>query len=276
MQTILNDVRYSVRRLLTAPKFTLAITLILALGIGANSALFTAIDRVVVRPLPYRDAGRLTMLWEDFTAFGVPKNRVSPATYLDWRKRTRTFEDLAAHAGPMHLNILDGGTPEEVLGQSVSASLLPLLGVQPLLGRTFNVSEEAPGSKVIMLSYGLWQRRFLGDPNIIGKAIQLSGEKYDVVGVMPDGFQYPDRQSEFWLPLGLSPQLLARRNSHFLYVIGKLRAAASACRSRKRTCLASERNSRRSFRRRMRGLASALLTSRTNSLETAATRSSFF
>src|SRR5215470_9271425 len=100
MHAIFTDVRYSIRRLMATPKFTLAITLILALGIGANSALFTAIDRVVVRPLPYNEASRLMMLWEDFTAFGVPKNRVSPATYLDWRERTRSFEDLAAYAGP--------------------------------------------------------------------------------------------------------------------------------------------------------------------------------
>src|SRR5262249_30983680 len=115
------------------------------------------------------------------------------------------------------------GTPEEILGQGVTAALLPMLGVKPLMGRTINADEDRPGINVVVLSYSLWQRRFAGDPNIVGQTIRMSGEKYDVIGVMPQGFQFPDRQTEFWNPLGLSAELLARRNSHFLYVVGRLK-----------------------------------------------------
>ena len=223
MEALLADLRYSVRLLLRAPAFALAVIVILALGIGANSALFTALDRTVIRPLPYSDPDHLAMLWEDYTAFGVPKNRVSPGTFLDWRKRTQTFAEIAAYSGPGELDLAGGGPPEEVLGPRVTTNLLAMLGVPPLLGRTFTEEENSPDAKAVVLSYRLWQRRFGGDRDLLGKAILMSGEKYTVVGIMPPGFQYPDRQSEFWVPLGFNPQMAARRNSHFLRVVGRIK-----------------------------------------------------
>jgi putative ABC transport system permease protein len=226
-----SDLRYALRVLSRAPGFTFAVVLVLALGIGSNSAIFSAVDTAVIRPLPYRDPGHLAMLWEDFSAFGVPRNRVSPATFLDWRSRSRTFEDIAAYAGPATLDLMgDGsgksngsGTPEEVLGQSVTWNLLPLLGVAPVAGRTFVKEEEHPDSDVVVLSYGLWQRRFGGDRDLIGRSIFMGNRNLKVIGVMPAGFQYPDRQTEFWIPIGMSPQLLTKRNSHFLKVVGRTR-----------------------------------------------------
>jgi putative ABC transport system permease protein len=217
------DLRYALRLLSRAPGFTLAVVVVLALGIGANSAIFTVLDKTVIRPLPYADPDRLAMLWEDFSAFGSLKNRVSPGTFFDWRKRNQVFEEIAAYGGPRNMDLASGGAPEEVWGPAVTANLIPMLGIRPLLGRTFSADEEGPETKAVVLSYRLWQRRFGGDPNLVGNSILMNGEKYSVIGVMPRGFQYPDRTTELWLPLGLQPQILTRRNSHFLKVVGRLK-----------------------------------------------------
>ncbi len=220
---MLSDLRYALRILSRARAFSFAVIMVLALGIGANSAIFSALDTIVIRPLPYAAPDRLARLWEDFSAFGVPKNRVSPATFLDWRKRTQVFEQIAAYAGPATVDLSGGGPPEEVHGQSITANLIPMLGVQPLLGRTFHDDEEIPNSRVVILSYGLWQRRYHGDPALPGKSILMNGENYVVAGIMPRSFQYPDRDTELWLPLGISPQIWTRRNSHFLKVVGRIK-----------------------------------------------------
>src|SRR5215469_8643965 len=226
MHDLLADARHSLRLLRRAPGFAAAVILILALGIGANSALFSALDRTVIRPLPYANPDRLMMLWEDFSVFGAPKQRVSPGTFVDWRKRTHAFDEVAAY-GWRAFNLSGGGPPEEVLGAGVTANLLPMLGVPPLLGRTFAPDEDTPGNKTVVLSYGLWTRRFGGDRGLVGNTILMSGEKYTVIGVMPKGFQYPDHRSEVWVPLGLTPRLLAHRNSHFLYVTARLKPGQS-------------------------------------------------
>jgi putative ABC transport system permease protein len=217
------DFRHAIRIFRRAPGFSLAVVGALALGIGANSAIFSALDQTVIRPLPYREPARLAMLWEDFSAFGVPKSRVSPATFLDWRKRTRIFEQVGAYGGPRNMDMSGAGPPEEVLGLSVTANLLPMLGVSPLVGRTFLKSEEGPETKAVVLSYRLWQRRFGGEAGLVGKTVLMNGERYTVLGIMPRGFTFPDRETELWMPLGLSPQVLARRNSHFLKVVGRIR-----------------------------------------------------
>jgi putative ABC transport system permease protein len=144
---------------------------------------------------------------------GAPKNRVSPATFRDWRRRSLTFEAIAAYGG-RDIDLAGGGPPEHFLGAAATANLIPMLGVRPLLGRTFTADEERLETRAIVLSYRLWQRRFDGDPNLVGNPVTMNGLAYTVIGVMPKGFQFPDRQTELWQPLGLSPQLLARRNSH--------------------------------------------------------------
>jgi predicted permease len=204
--------------------FTLAVSAVMALGIGANAAVFTALDQTVIRPLPFRDPERLVMLWEDFSALGrSPKQRVSPATFMDWRALNRSFEGVGAFA-------LDGrtlsadGVPREVHGARVTANLLPLLGVGPLLGRTFSADEESQASGPVILGFNLWQGQYGGDPSVVGRTILMNGQSRPVIGVMPRGFDFPDRDTDYWLPLGLSPQLLARRNSHFLKAVGRLSA----------------------------------------------------
>ena len=222
MQSLIADLRYAIRLLARAPGFTIAVIVVLALGIGANSAIFTALDRTVIRPLPYMDPDRLVTIWEDFTAFGTPKTRVSPATFFDWRKRSQFFDQIGGYL-VRSADLSGGGAPEQVLGIAVTSNLLPLLGVSPLLGRTYESREEGPESRLVILSYGLWQRRYAGDRNLLGQSILMNGEKYSVIGIMPAVFHFPDRQTEFWWPLGLQPQVLTRRNSHFMKVVARLK-----------------------------------------------------
>ena len=219
-----SDLTHTVRLLRREAGFTMAVVLILALGIGANSAIFSAIDQTMIRPLGLRDPGQLAAVWEDFSAFGVPQSRVAPRTFTDWRARTGTFGELAAYVGPRTLDLAGGGPPEEIRGMSVTANLLGMLGVPPLLGRNFTAEEERVDSRLVILSYRLWQRRFDGSREIVGKPISMDGVPWTVVGVMPAGFQFPDRETEYWVLLGLTPEVWARRNSHFLKVIGRLKA----------------------------------------------------
>ncbi|HWW83134.1 MAG TPA: ABC transporter permease [Vicinamibacterales bacterium] len=218
-----SDIRFAVRMLTRSPGFAAAVIVIMALGIGANSAVFTALDQAVVRSLPYRDADRLTMVWEDFSAIGGAKSRVSPRTFLDWKERVQTFDDLAAY-GLDARNLSGSGTPEEISAIRVTSNLIPLLGVSPLVGRTFTKEEEGPETRAVVISYRLWSRKFNRDRAVIGKQVLLNEVPYEVIGVMPPGFDYPSRLTEIWLPFGLSPDLLERRNSHFLRVLGRLKA----------------------------------------------------
>src|SRR5262249_13845028 len=163
---------------------------------------------------------RLATVWEDFSKFGVPKTRVSPRTFLDWKQQTQTFADLAAY-GLDSKNLSGSGAPEEILGLRVTSNLIPLLGVGPLGWLTFTPHEEGPETKMVGLAYRLWKRKFGADVAVVGRRILLNDEAYDVIGIMPSGFSYPNQQTELWLPFGLSPQLLERRDSHFLRVAGR-------------------------------------------------------
>jgi putative ABC transport system permease protein len=222
MASFIADLRYAARVLRRAPAFSLTVVVILALGIGANAAVFSALDQTVIRPLPYREPDRLAMIAEDFSAFGMPKNRVSPATFLDWQRRTQAFEGLAAVRMSM-MNLADAGAPEQVLGVAATANLLPLVGVPPLVGRVFDDGEEAAGGKVVVLSERVWRRRLGADAGAIGRTIRMSGEPYVVVGVMPARFHFPDAATDFWIPMAFSPAQRSARNSHYLRVVGRLR-----------------------------------------------------
>src|SRR5215470_13579603 len=135
MSALLSEFRLAVRFLTQSKAFTITVILVMALGIGANSAIFAALDQTVIRALPYRDPDRLSMVWEDFSAFGVPRQRVSPATFLDWRRRTQAFAELAAY-GATTANLSESGGPEQVFGQRITSNLIPLLGVVPFIGRS--------------------------------------------------------------------------------------------------------------------------------------------
>ena len=223
METLLKDIRYGLRGLWKRPGFTAVAVLTLALGIGANTAIFSVVNAVLLRPLQFRDPDRLVMIWEDATFAGFPRNTPAPANYFDWKAQTQSFEDMAATAEAT-FNLTGGGEPERVAAYSVSSNFFPLLGVQPALGRMFLPDEDRVGAaKVAVLSYALWQTRYGGDPQVINRDVQLDGAKYAVVGVMPAGFQFMESDVRLWVPLAMEPEVAANRGGHFLTVVGRLK-----------------------------------------------------
>jgi len=195
----------------------------LALGIGANTAIFSVVNAVLLRPLPFRDPDQLVILWEDATFAGFPRNTPAPANYADWKTQNQSFVDMAATA-EKSFNITGDGEPERVTAHAVTANFFPLFGVPPLLGRGFTPDEDRPGgNKVAVLSYSLWQTRYGGDRQIINHDILLNGEKFSVVGVMPSGFQFLDKEVRLWVPLALSAEELANRGGHYLNIVARLK-----------------------------------------------------
>src|SRR5436190_8930815 len=190
MADIVQDLRYGLRMLWKNPGFTSVTVLVLALGIGANSAIFSVVNRVLLQPLPYKNPEQLVMLWDNAAHLGFPKDTPSPANFLDWRRQSTVFIGMAAMASK-DFNLTGVGEPERIDGRRVSANLFDLLGVQPRLGRGFLPEEDKPGTHVVILSDGLWQRRFASDPRVIGQALNLNGESYSVVGVMPRDIELP-------------------------------------------------------------------------------------
>ncbi len=173
----LHDLRYALRMQLKNPGFTIVAVIALALGIGANTAIFSVVNTVLLRPLPYKDPGRLVMVWEDASKHGYPRDTPAAANYVDWRDQSQVFEGMSAIADES-FNLTGAGDPERLEGRRVSASLFPMLGVEPQIGRVFTAAEDQPGSnRVVLLSYGLWQRRFGGDSNIVGQSLTSQRRK---------------------------------------------------------------------------------------------------
>jgi putative ABC transport system permease protein len=237
MESILQDIRYGVRSLIKTPGFTAVAIVVLALAIGANTAIFTVVNAVLLRPLPYRNSDRLVMLWETNPRFqiGVDTLPVSPGDFMDWREQNSVFEYVSA-LGAGHLNLSGSGEPERISGASVSPNFFRLMGIEPKLGRAFQDDEEKPGAnKVVVISYALWQRRFGGAEDIVGKPMTLDGESYTVVGVAPEGFQFPrahelpyfvgvSSATELWRPITLTDEFISKkRANHQLSVIAKLK-----------------------------------------------------
>lgn len=187
------DLRFAVRLLVRSPGFALVAILALALGIGANTAIFSAVDAVLLRPLPYGDAERLAIVWEDASYIGFPQNTPAVANFLDWKKQNQVFTDMAASRG-RSCTLTGYGSPEFVNGRGTTANIFSVLGVQPILGRTYTEEEDRSGADVVVISYGLWQRHYGGNRNIVGKPIQMDGHAFTVLGVMPSGFHFPSRK----------------------------------------------------------------------------------
>ncbi|HEY6803031.1 MAG TPA: ABC transporter permease [Pyrinomonadaceae bacterium] len=223
MDNLLKDIRYAIRGLRKRPGFTVIAIMTLALGIGANTAIFSVVNAVLLKPLAFKDADRLVIVWEDAAFAGFPRNTPAPANYIDWKNQNRSFEDMAA-AADTSFNLTGDGDPERIAADSVNFNFFPLLGVQPILGRTFSPDEDKPGaSKVALLSYQLWQTRYGGAKNILNRDILLNGAKYTVVGVMPAGLQFLDKEVRLWVPLALDQDELVNRGGHYLKVIGRLK-----------------------------------------------------
>ena len=211
----MQDVGYGVRRLWKNPAITLAAVFALALGIGANTAIFSLINALVLRPLPYQNPDQIVLLSYSLT-------EASPANFLDWRAQSQTLENISA-INFWSANLTNGSEPERLQGFQASASLFPMLGVKPFLGRTFTAEEEQPGNdNVVVISHGLWKRAFASNPNIISQTISLNAKNYTVIGVMPPDFQYY-RPGEIWSPLAFTPEEAARRAPGNLIVAGRLK-----------------------------------------------------
>ena len=224
IETMLQDIRYGARTLRKSPGFTFFAVVVLALGIAASTAIFSIADAVLVRPLPYRDANQLVMVWEDATAYGFPHDTPAPGNFSDWKKRNEVFEDMAATSFGGAFNLTNEGNPEEIHGRRVTANLFSVLGTRPALGRDFRPEDDAPGTaRVAILSHRLWLQRFGGDPQSIGKELRLNYENYTVIGVMPRGFQFPDREAELWVPAQFTKEQLANHGNHFLNVVARVK-----------------------------------------------------
>jgi len=223
MNNLIQDIRYSLRGLLRQPAFAIVAVISLALGIGANTAIFSLVNAVLLKPLTFADADRLAVIWEANPARDVTQDEVAVGNYVDWKAQNSVFDEMAA-VGFRSFNITGDGEPEKVLANAATQNFFSLLGVTPALGRNFLPDEEkADGSKVMILSYGLWQRRYGGDPDILGKHITLNGEKHTVVGVMPANFRFLHNLTALWVPAGFRPEELTQRDGQNLTVIGRLK-----------------------------------------------------
>lgn len=233
---VANDLRYAARMLGRSPSFTSIAILTLALGIGANTAMFSVVNAVILRPLPYQDPDRLAMLWTDDPKKDIREEGTSYPTFLDWRRESRTFADIAICSRGNPVTLTGGNDPERVMGEAVSANLFPLLGVTPILGRSFSYDEEQRRERVVVVSHGLWQRRFGASRDAIEKTLEIDGQPFQVVGVMPAGFYFPTKDVQLWQPatfvgLTLTPAVRDRiwtsRFSDWWRVVGRLKPTAT-------------------------------------------------
>jgi putative ABC transport system permease protein len=229
------DLSYGVRMLHKRPGFSAVVILVLALGIGATTAIFSVVNGVLLRPLPYPDPDRLMTVFlaseRGSRTEGI--NTVTGPDYVEWRNQCHSCVEVAAHTGAQPGNLTGGSEPDRVRVGRVTGSLFATLGVQPMLGRAFlpeetgrllfNSDSAATGNTAVIVSYGLWQRRFGADPAIIDKTVKVEGDACAVIGVMPDGFNYPD-EADVWLPVALNP----KRNNAYLHVIARLQAGVTA------------------------------------------------
>ncbi|HJP93188.1 MAG TPA: ABC transporter permease [Pyrinomonadaceae bacterium] len=223
MNSIIKDIRFGVRGLLKHPGFALIAVITLALGIGGSTSIFTVVDAALLRGLPYKSPERLYHLWETTPKQEYPKREFSYPDYLDYQQNN-VFEGLAAYTGAGA--ILSGyGDAESLNATQVNASFFNVLGVDPILGRTFQTGEDTPGAaKTTVLTYGLWQRRFGGDPGIVGRALTLNGESYTVIGVLPASFQFALRPADLFLPYQPTKGQLTYRFMHGTNLIGRLKS----------------------------------------------------
>jgi putative ABC transport system permease protein len=218
------DGRYAIRALRRNPGYAAVAVITLALGIGANTAIFSVVNTVLLQPLPYPDAARLFILYEQRAA-PVLRTRLSAENFLDLQREARSFDALGGFIGT-GFTLSGRGEPEFVLGQVISAELLDTLAVEPLIGRRFRPDENEGGrDQVLLLSYALWQRRYGADPGIVGQTITANGRPYTVIGVMPSGFEFPHKRYQLWVPFPFrnNAQGMVNRNARFLQVAARLR-----------------------------------------------------
>jgi putative ABC transport system permease protein len=232
MRSLLQDLRYAGRLLLRSPGFSLLTILTLALGIGANAAIFSVVNGVLLRPLPYPHADRVMSIYSQFPSLGFDRFWVSAPEFLEFRERAKTFEEVAAY-GTRPVNLEGEAQPVRVKAAFVSAGMFRVLGVPPQKGRVFLPQEDLPNvEKVAVLGDGLWRRAFGGDPGVVGRQIRIDGLPRRVLGVMPPGFDLAGEHPEVWLPIGLDPAQPGGRGSHNFYMVGRLRPGVTLAQTR--------------------------------------------
>jgi putative ABC transport system permease protein len=225
MRILLQDLRYALRNLLKSRGFTLIATATLAIGIGANTAMFSIVDAVLLRPPAFRDPDRVMRLYETESAPG--KYPFAGPDFVDWKAQNSTFEDMALFGWASEANLSGEGRPDHVRSLGTSANFFSVLGVNPFLGRTWVAGEDQPErERVAILSYALWKSRFAGDPRVVGRTVELDAQKHTVIGVMPPSFRYPT-QAQVWVPLDMSTKGLRGRGSHWANAIGRLKTGAT-------------------------------------------------
>ena len=215
------DARYAVRMMRRDLSFTAIAIVTLALGIGANTAIFSVVNAVLLQPLPYPDADRLVLVWERNTA--KERDPVAPATYQDWSRENGSFQELGAYRF-RGFALDDANAPEQLQGLSVSSSLFRVLATNPVLGRVFTEEEQQRGDRVVVLAHDFWQRRFGGQESVIGRLMSLNGAAFTIVGVMPAGFKFPDGNPvDLYSPLIFTADESIRRSAHVLAVVARLK-----------------------------------------------------
>ncbi len=226
MDAFLNDIRYAVRNLIKRPGFTLIAVLTLGIGIGANTAMFSSIYALLLKPLAFPELDRVVAIWDNNPIRGEVHNEVAMANYLDWRAQTQSYEHLALYRW-FNANITGLDQPERVQGFAVTANFLDVTGVKPILGRNFTEEDNQPGKDVVaIISHSLWQRSFGGDPNILNKTITINTYQLAVIGVLPEHFNFP-KGGEVYAPIELTPEVTSNRTLHGFYVIGRLNPGVS-------------------------------------------------
>ena len=228
----MNDLKFAFRQLLKNPGFTAVAVLTLALGIGANTAMFSLVNGVLLKPLPYPDSDRLVSLSENQREQGQDFVNLTAPGFTDWRTQSTVFEDLAAYQ-PGGFDLTGTGDPARLSGIRASASLFPLLRVQPELGRGFTEAEDTfGGDRVAVIAHRLWQERFEGATDVLGKSVTLDGNIYTIVGVMPDGFRFAGLDADVWLPMAFEPWELENRGGHNYQAIGRLKPGVTLAAAR--------------------------------------------
>jgi hypothetical protein len=225
METLWQDLRYSIRMLFKSRVVTVVAIAAIALGVGANTAIFSVVNAVLLRPLPFDKPEQLVRLFVTNVKKGVNSNPTSYLNFLDWQDQNHSFELMAAYSEGSAA-MTEGEAPEQIQGVTISASIFPMLGAKPILGRSFTAEEEQPGkTHVAVISEGLWRRRFGSDAGIIGRNIMLGGDSTTIVGVMPSTFKYPVTADnlEFWVPIDPTSPVNRERRANYLSVVARLK-----------------------------------------------------
>jgi putative ABC transport system permease protein len=219
MNTFWQDLRYGVRTMMKTPGFTVVAVIAIALSIGANTTIFSTVNALLLRPFSFGNLDRLVVIHESVPQTGSTRSSVSPANFLDWQNQNQVFEQMAAYTD-RSFNLTDGDVPERVEGTMVTPGFFPALDTKAALGRTFRAEEGQTGQdQVMVIKYSFWQRRFNSDPNVVGKQVNLNGQAYTIVGVMPRDFDFPQGAAQLWIPLAFDAKQQTARGSHFLRVL---------------------------------------------------------